>query len=458
MSTPRHPSRRPVRFVIGAALAAAALALGACSPAGGGGDPTPIAVTIPDTPVGTQAQWVLDEINAGEPSSAGEIEARFDETALAELSADDLLAVFAELRTLGPWTVTSYEGDDAQAVAGIAAESTAFDMSVAVSAAGRMTGLLFAEPAPDRTPAADLDALRAEVEETGVVSLTVTELGADEPALEIGPGGAHPIGSVFKLWVLLAVVDAVEAGTLAWDDTVTIDPEVRSLPSGELQNLPDGAEVTVQEAAEKMISISDNTATDALMRAVGTDAVTAALVETGYSRLDTDVPFPSTRALFWLGWGDDALAERWSAASDPAAREAVLADLPAGVPPVSAIDPAQAVWTGGADWFATHADVVAVHTALEAAAETEAGAPVRGILSANPGVAFDDAWEVAAYKGGSSVGVLAGSWVLEAPGRPATVVVVTAAAEDPVDMPTLATVFGFAQDAAALLADGGAAG
>ncbi|ANG86852.1 hypothetical protein A8L33_14475 [Microbacterium aurantiacum] len=411
-------------------------------------------MTIPDTPVGTQAQWVIDEINAGEASSAGEVEARFDETALAELSADDLLAVFGELRTLGPWTVTSYEGDDAQAVAGISAGTTALDMSVAVSAAGRMTGLFFAEPAPERMPAADLDDLRTQVEDAGSVSLTVAEIGADAPALEIGTGGAHPIGSVFKLWVLLAVVDAVEAGALAWEDTVTIDAEVRSLPSGELQNLPDGTEVSVREAAEKMIAISDNTATDALMRAVGTDAVTAALAETDYSRLATDVPIPTTRALFWLGWGDESLAERWSAASGPAERAAVLDDLPDGVPPVSAVDPTQAAWTSGADWFATHADVVAVHAALQDRAATDAGAPLRDILSANPGVEFASAWDVVAYKGGSSVGVLAGSWVLESPGRPATVVVVTAASEDPGDLPALPTVFGFAQDAAALLGDG----
>ncbi|MET2010358.1 Cpe/LpqF family protein [Microbacterium chocolatum] len=454
MSTPRHPSPRSTRVLVGAALAAAALALGACAPAGGGGDPTPTAVTIPDTPVGAQTQWVIDEINAGEASSAGEVEARFDETALAELSADDLLAVFGELRALGPWTATSYEGDDAQAVAGISAGTTALDMSVAVSAAGRMTGLFFAEPAPERTPAADLDDLRTQVEDAGSVSLTVAELGADAPALEIGPGGAHPIGSVFKLWVLLAVVDAVEAGALTWEDTVTIDAEVRSLPSGELQNLPDGTEVSVREAAEKMIAISDNTATDALMRAVGTDAVTAALAETDYSRLATDAPFPTTRALFWLGWGDEALAERWSAASGPVERAAVLDDLPAGVPPVTAVDPTQAAWTGGADWFATHADVIAVHAALQDRAATDAGAPLRGILSTNPGIEFASEWDVAAYKGGSSVGVLAGSWVLESPGRPATVVVVTAASEDPGDLPALPTVFGFAQDAAALLGDG----
>src|SRR5699024_5109109 len=86
-----------------------------------------------------------------------------------------------------------------------------------------------------------------------------------------------PSGSVFKLLVLSAVIEAVEAGELTWDDELTITPAVKSLPSGQLQDHPDGSTVPVREAATLMISISDNTATDLLMEKVGPERLAASL-------------------------------------------------------------------------------------------------------------------------------------------------------------------------------------
>jgi beta-lactamase class A len=43
--------------------------------------------------------------------------------------------------------------------------------------------------------------------------------------------------------------------------------------SGTLQDLPDGTKLTVEQAAVKMISVSDNTAADMLLKLVGRAAV-----------------------------------------------------------------------------------------------------------------------------------------------------------------------------------------
>jgi len=61
---------------------------------------------------------------------------------------------------------------------------------------------------------------------------------------------------------LLNVAATVGDGTISWDTPVTIDDALDSLPSGDTQDLEPGAERTVRELAEVMISVSDNTATD----------------------------------------------------------------------------------------------------------------------------------------------------------------------------------------------------
>lgn len=66
------------------------------------------------------------------------------------------------------------------------------------------------------------------------------------PSQELGDQGAHPLGSMFKLYVLGAVVRAIQAGVLGWDTTPTVTQAIKSLPSGQLQDAPVGSRVTVQ--------------------------------------------------------------------------------------------------------------------------------------------------------------------------------------------------------------------
>ncbi len=285
-----------------------------------------------------------------------------------------------------------------------------------VDDAGLIEGLFFGEPEGDREPATSW----AELEEQaaalgGDVSLTVTrasggELG--ERILEVLPDGvaatdARPIGSIVKLYVLGALVQAVEEGRIGWDDPLTVTDDVRSLPSGELQDAPTGTVVSVRDTAEKMIAISDNTATDMLIQAVGREAVEAALVDLGHSDPPRNVPLMTTRDLFRIGWQHDgALRARW-ADGDAAERRALLEALPGGVVDVPVTAVTDVVWTEGADWFATPDDIARAHLRLAELAATPAGEPVRGILGANPGLPEPARFDHVAFKGGSSVGTLA---------------------------------------------------
>ncbi|HEY9264141.1 MAG TPA: serine hydrolase, partial [Mycobacterium sp.] len=91
-----------------------------------------------------------------------------------------------------------------------------------------------------------------------------------------------PLASIFKLYVLLAVAEAVKAGTVGWSDALTITEEAKAVGSPELDDLPPGSTVTVREASQQMISASDNMATDLLIERLGPGAIERALVTAGH--------------------------------------------------------------------------------------------------------------------------------------------------------------------------------
>ena len=467
-ASPRRPPRpsHPARAAIALAIAAVTALASACSASPA--DPaTPATVTepvvLPSSAVGQQAQWLLDTVNADDAVPVQETGERLAQVMLDAASAEEIAAVLEQVRAGRPWTATAHEEQGGQSVTTIASEAAGtFDMTVAVDDAGLIEGLFFGEPEGDREPATSW----AELEEQaaalgGDVSLTVTrvsdgELG--ERILEVLPDGvaatdARPIGSIVKLYVLGALVQAVEEGRVGWDDPLTVTDDVRSLPSGELQDAPTGTVVSVRETAEKMIAISDNTATDMLIQAVGREAVEAALADLGHSDPPRNVPLMSTRDLFRIGWQDDgALRDDW-ADGDAAERRALLDALPGGVLDVPVTAVTDVVWTEGADWFATPDDIARAHVRLAELAATPAGEPVRGILAANPGLPEPERFEHVAFKGGSSVGTLALSYLVE-DGDEAWTVVVQAAAREASGLERQSAYSGLAADAAALLAAG----
>ncbi|AWF99642.1 class A beta-lactamase [Clavibacter michiganensis subsp. insidiosus] len=447
-------------------IAAVAALLAACSASPA--DPAtsaPVAepVVLPGSPVGQQAQWLLDTVNSDDAVPVQETGERLAQVMLDAAPAEDLAAVLEQVHAGRPWTATGHEEQGGQSVTTIAsAAGGTFDMQVAVDDQGLIEGLFFGEPEGDREPAASW----AELEEQaaalgGDVSLTVTrasggELG--ERILEVLPDGvratdARPIGSIVKLYVLGALVQAVEEGRIGWDDPLTVTDDVRSLPSGELQDAPTGTIVSVRDTAEKMIAISDNTATDMLVQAVGRERVEAALADLGHSDPPRNVPLMTTRDLFRVGWQDDgALREDW-ADGDAAERRALLDGLPGGMLDVPVTALTDVVWTEGADWFATPDDIARAHLRLAELAATPAGEPVRGILAANPGLPEPERFDHVAFKGGSSVGTLALSYLVE-DGDDAWTVVVQAAAREASGLERQSAYSGLAADAAALLAAG----
>jgi beta-lactamase class A len=218
-----------------------------------------------------------------------------------------------------------------------------------------------------------------------------------------------PLASIFKLYVLLAVADAVKAGTVSWDDPLTITEAAKAVGSAGLEELPPGAQVSVRTAAQEMISASDNMATDLLIGQLGPGAVERALVTAGHHDPASMTPFPTMHELFSVGWGSPDLREQWKKAS-PQGRAQLLQQTnsrPFQPDPTRTHTPAS---DDGVEWYGSAADICRVHAALQAAAVGEA-APVKQILSAIPGIDLDRSkWPYIGAKGGNLPGDLTFSW------------------------------------------------
>ena len=194
------------------------------------------------------------------------------------------------------------------------------------------------------------------------------------------------VGSAFKLAVLHAVAMACEGGQFSWDRVVPLDPAWLSLPSGILQDWPEGTPLTVAALANFMISVSDNTATDALIHLVG-----RANVEAISAR---NTPFLSTREAFILKGSDNGAIRRDWLVADATGKQALqdhLADMP-----LPRTDGLSREVTAEVEWFFSAQELRAL---LEA---THHLPPFRISAGMVPG----RQWSSVAYKGGSETGVL----------------------------------------------------
>lgn len=305
-------------------------------------------------------------------------ESLFAESFLAQLPARRLQRIVDDLkRELGP--LVAVEGGDSGFVLRFA--DSELPARMAVDAAGRVTGLWFDAP----RPIGDVETLAGAIAELpGDVSLLLTTDGV--PRVAHNAAAPLAVGSAMKLAVLEALRREAAAGRLDWSQVVALDPAWRSLPSGQLQDWPAGTPLTIASLAHLMISVSDNTATDALIHLAGRAAVEAVSPR--------NVPFLTTRELFVLkGEVSAALRRQW-AEGDTATRRVLLETLAEA--PLPAVGDLTAAPTPEVEWFLSAEELCGL-------LEATAGMPS---LEIDPGQADPAAWRQVSYKGGSDSGVL----------------------------------------------------
>ncbi|MGI8549889.1 MAG: serine hydrolase [Dehalococcoidia bacterium] len=98
-----------------------------------------------------------------------------------------------------------------------------------------------------------------------------------------------PTCSVFKVPVLVEAFARIGAGELRLDERWTLGQDDRSMGSGILQILQPGLEPTTHDLLSLMITISDNTATDMLVRRLDPGRITATMQRLGLQSTWVDV-------------------------------------------------------------------------------------------------------------------------------------------------------------------------
>jgi hypothetical protein len=370
---------------------------------------------LPATPPGAQARWLLGAI-AHPPIPTAAITAHFDQAFLGQIPPSQLNATLAQVNGLRLDTVLLSTSEFITMA--VTANGQPQIVILDVDAHGLINGLrLTAEPAqPAPTVPTTWAAVDKQVQQaapqtrllvarvTGGACQTVHAVDATTPA---------PLGSAFKLYVLDALARTIAKGTVSWDQRLTLASQLKSLPSGELASELAGTQVTVVQAAEDMISSSDNTAADLLLTLVGRAAVEAAATSTGMADPALDTPFLTTRELFVLKLDDwPALANRYLALG-AAGRQALLTGTVDRVPLSALPATTPTGWPNPRDistieWFASPADICRVYASLAGLSRQPALAPVASILGINNGsLNLDPAqWSSTWFKGGSEPGVL----------------------------------------------------
>ncbi|OZC47318.1 hypothetical protein BH92_23780 [Rhodococcoides fascians A21d2] len=434
---------------------ASTLALSACggtaeTPAATSTTTAPAFVVDTSTPIGALNDRILQWINGENAPDPTEVEAVVGpELAEAVAPLGGLVTPLEQLRAGAPNVATGFEAGPDTGVLRFTTADVSATISTSIGADGKLDGFLARPDTPEISSFDDLDAALSKVAPKYSYSASRLNGGDCEAVYSTNADAVLPLGSVFKLYVLGALTDEIEAGTVRWDEQLTVRDATKSAPSGELQNLPDGTAVSVREAAEKMISLSDNTATDLLMERLGRDRVERQLAVMGHHDPSVMTPMMDTRQFFVIGFGDPNMRAEWSGA-DPDGRVELLAradSRPLEIDFENFLDnPASA---DGVEWFANAQDVCAAMGYLASGPAAEEN---RRILAITPGVQLDAAlWPYSGFKGGNAPGDLAGVFLATDASGQDWIVTEQFQAEGAIDLIPSSYAFLVAQEAFALL-------
>jgi beta-lactamase class A len=370
------------------------------------------AAAPPDSLAGAQLRWLITAV-AHLPISDAQVRAHFDQAFLAQISPAVLNQALAEVTGIKLLSIKVSDLSTIVANVAIGGGAAGAQVLVSVDGQGLVSWLRISPAAFGPTPAtwADVDsALRSVAPQVHLLVGKVSS-GSCQLVHSIEPDVAAPLGSAVKLYVLDALGNAVAARKVSWNQPLTVTARFKGLPPGELQNEPDGTQISVLDSAAKMISLSDNTAADMLTNLVGRPAVEAALATSGMANPALDLPFLTTREIYVLKLDQwPSLAQRYITADEPG-RQALLAST-VDRAPLPAVESAGA-WTTPRDidsleYFASASDLCRVYASLATLAGQPGLAPIGRVLSLNDdGLQLDPAqWKTTWFKGGSEPGVL----------------------------------------------------
>ncbi len=250
----------------------------------------------------------------------------------------------------------------------------------------------------------------------GHTGMVFTELTPKGPQVLFGvrQDERFAVGSSFKLFILGTLIDEVNNDRRSRDDIMRLRADLKGPPHSEMAEWPVGSPVTLSTLSLKMISISDNTATDHLLYLLGRERIEEQMTRMGDRNADWNRPLLSTREMTMLRDKKTGMLGNQYRKLDDAARRKFLADHFQGELDYDAVD----FDTGAydvAEWYATPLDMSYALDWIRN--HTQDGMPasqLRQVLTLDKKLQYDqDTWPFVGFKGGSEDQLLAGNWLLK---------------------------------------------
>ena len=264
----------------------------------------------------------------------------------------------------------------------------------------RILGLLVK---PSFIESVHVDSLLVELKQLpGTTSVLVRRINnPGTTIMALGQDTSMAVGSSFKLVVLAALIDAIEARRVRWTDVVYTKAEWRSLPIGLLQDWPAASPVTVHTLAVLMMSQSDNTATDHLIHLLGRDRIEAMQTRLGFRQPERNQPLLTTADVFRLKLMSTETQRSEYLRLDPSKRRQWLEQV---APMISLKNPQPLRSPLAIDqlgWFASTADLC---RALEWMIQKSEALNL--LKLSQPFSLSSTRWPYVGFKGGAEAGVL----------------------------------------------------
>ena len=118
----------------------------------------------------------------------------------------------------------------------------------------------------------------------GKVSLFAKNLDTGE-TYGLNPDERVRTASTIKIAVMIEVFARVNEGKVKWTDELVLTKEKKVSGSGILNELSDGLRLTLRDAVNLMMMLSDNTATNLILDVLTTDAVNARMESRGFKQI-----------------------------------------------------------------------------------------------------------------------------------------------------------------------------
>jgi len=255
---------------------------------------------------------------------------------------------------------------------------------------------------------AELAALPGRV---GYVVESISEDGKRTAIASRATDEQFAIGSIFKLYILAELASQIDAGQRKWSDAIPLTRRSFSSPATQSPSL--GTSVTLEQLATWMIAVSDNAASDELLFLLGRDKIEARVRLVGHSAPEKMLPFLSTVEAFLLKSDYKGALAKYVSAGEVKQRALLKRKISGvGFEKINIVNLiAKPASIDTIEWFASPSDVVLLMDHLR----TMQNPTVFEIMAKGVAPTTAKKWKYVGSKGGSELGVIAMSFLAQAP-------------------------------------------